>query len=272
MVAKKTAKTKDNTTSKVIGGGVGVAGGAAAGAAAGSLAGPIGTAVGALIGAVAGGFAGAEVAALIDPVEEEKYWEEQYPTRPYHSEEVGYEKIRPAYRAGIDAATKHTDKSFDEVEGRLRRNWTKVRGDSSLSWTQARDASRDAFDRTVQLCEERLKINKEQVSAGEVDIHKEVKTERQRVDVPVEREEIVITRRRATGQRKGTEGPKAEEIRIPVREERVRVTKETVPTEEVSIQRRKVQDVKHVDETVRKEEVKVEGKGNAKVRDNRKTK
>jgi len=269
MVARKTTKKNDNTTSKTVGTGVGLAGGAATGAAVGSLAGPVGTAVGAVVGAVAGGFAGNEVAELIDPEEEEKYWEEQYPTRPYHSEETSYEEYRPAYRYGVEAASTHRDKNFDEVESRLRRNWTKARGSSNLSWNQARDASRDAYDRTLQLCEERLRINKEQVNTGEVDVHKEVRTEHQKMDVPVEHEEVVVTRRRAQGgARNGGIQPHPEEIRIPVREERVRVTKETVPTEEVSVQRRKVRDVHHVDETVRKEEVKVEEKGKARVRDN----
>ncbi len=271
MVAKR-PKKHDNTTSKVVGAGMGVAGGAAAGAAAGSLAGPIGTAIGAVVGAVMGGFAGNEVAELIDPAVEEQYWEKQYPTRPYYSDDVGFDDVRPAYRYGVEAGTQHTGKKFEEVEGKLKRNWTKARGESGLSWTEARDASRDAFDRTVQLCEERLRIDKDQVETGEVDVRKEVKTERKRIDVPVEREEIVVTRRKAKGGVKaGSMESKTEEIRIPVREERVRVTKETVPMEEVTVQRRKVRDVKHVEETIRKEEVKVESKGKAKVRDTGRT-
>jgi len=102
------------------------------------------------------------------------------------------------------------------------------------------------------------------VNTGEVDVRKEVHTEQRQITVPVEREEVVIERRPATGRASGD--MKAEEIRIPVKEERVRVTKEAVVKEEVSVGKRKVRDTKTVSGTVRKEELAVESKGGAKVR------
>jgi len=51
-----------------------------------------------------------------------------------------------------------------------------------------------------------------------------------------------------------------------VKEERVRVTKKPVVTEEVTVGKRKVQDTKHVSETVRKEELKVDKKGDIDVK------
>src|SRR5262249_1621819 len=105
------------------------------------------------------------------------------------------------------------------------------------------------------------------VQTGEVKVRKDVRTEHQKIDVPVEREEVVVTRKPA----RGTAGAigQTEEIRIPVKEEQVRVTKQTVPTEEGTVGRRKVRDVKGADETVRKEEVRVEDQGNARVRQTR---
>jgi uncharacterized protein (TIGR02271 family) len=57
-----------------------------------------------------------------------------------------------------------------------------------------------------------------------------------------------------------------EEIAIPVKAERVSVTKQAVVTEEVSVGKRKVQDTKHVAETVRKEELDVNEQGDVKVK------
>jgi uncharacterized protein (TIGR02271 family) len=274
MEKTKPGKKKDNTTSEMIGAGVGVAGGAAAGAAVGTAVAPgVGTAVGIVVGALAGGIAGKTVADYVDPVEEEKYWKEEYTSRPYYREGTSFNEYRPAYRYGLESAVKYPGKSFDEIESRLCRQWPQYRGDRShLGWTRARDAVRDAHERTIKLHEERLRVDKEAVKTGEVDIRKEVVSERQKIDVPVEREEVVITRRKAHGPASRSDiRPQSEEIRIPVKHEKVRVSKEAVVTEEVDVSRRKVRDVEQVDDTVRKEELRVKEKGDTKVRRGRST-
>src|SRR5262249_5978727 len=144
------------------------------------------------------------------------------------------------------------------------------RGQSHLTWSKAKPAVQDAHDRAIRLHEERLRVNKEAVNAGEVSVKKRVVKEQQKIDVPVEREEVVINRRPARG-RGGRIGEQTEEIRIPVKEERVKVSKETVPVEEVTVGRRKVRDVQHVNETVRKEKVQVDEKGNPRVRESGRT-
>lgn len=88
------------------------------------------------------------------------------------------------------------------------------------------------------------------------------------MDVPVQREEVVIERHPASGQpASGADFRSGEEIRIPVKEEQVHVEKTPVVTEEVTVGKRKVQDTQTVSGDVRKEEVKVEQKGNVDVRD-----
>ena len=57
-----------------------------------------------------------------------------------------------------------------------------------------------------------------------------------------------------------------EEIRIPVREEQVDVSKHAVVTEEVKVGKRIVQDTERVSGDVRKEEVKIERTGDVDVR------
>jgi len=83
-----------------------------------------------------------------------------------------------------------------------------------------------------------LQAKKKPVDVGEVRVRKEVHTENQTIEVPVEREEVVIERTPVRGRAasKGISGDairEGEEIRVPVREEQVNVNKEAVVTEEV---------------------------------------
>ena len=105
---------------------------------------------------------------------------------------------------------------------------------------------------TVQLHEEHLRATKTPVDAGEVRVRKEVVTEQKDIQIPVAREEVVIERRPASGRAASSGDIQAgEEIRIPVKEEQVRVEKEAVVTGEVSVDKRKVTQTENVSGTVR---------------------
>lgn len=125
-------------------------------------------------------------------------------------------------------------------------------------------------EKTIQAKEERLNVQKT-ADTGEVRVRKDVTTEHKTVDVPVTREEVVIEHHPASGQRaaSGDFTSGSQEIRIPVKEEHVHVEKEAVVTDEVSIGKRKVQGTEHVDETLRKEQIKIEKQGDVNVRDER---
>jgi len=219
----------------------------------------------AAVGAIAGGYAGKGVGELIDPTTEDNWLRESFGSKSYVQKGETFETYRPAYRYGAEAEARYMGRKFDEVEADLRSDWEKAHAGSGLTWDRARAAVRDAFDRTIQLREERLKVSKTPVQTGEVSVRKEVHTEQKTITVPVEREEVVIERRPVSGHA-ATGDIQAEEIRIPVKEEKVHVEKEAVVTEEVSVGKRKVQDTEHVSGTVRKEEVKVEKKGDVEVR------
>ncbi|NUZ05811.1 hypothetical protein HQN59_08545 [Schlegelella sp. ID0723] len=138
----------------VIGGvGGGVAGGAAAGAAVGGMTGPVGAAVGAVVGAVAGALAGKGIAKAVDPVAEDNYWRDNYSSRPYVESGSSYDDYAPAYRHGVNAYQKYPDRSFDDVESDLGRDWDSNRGSSSLGWERAKHASRDAWTRVSNTVE-----------------------------------------------------------------------------------------------------------------------
>ncbi|MDB5868112.1 MAG: hypothetical protein JWP96_444 [Polaromonas sp.] len=133
-----------------MGTGLGAAmGGAAAGAVAGAFGGPVGALAGAVIGAVAGGLGGKAVAESVNPTAEEAYWRDNYNREPYYEAGRGYDDYAPAYRLGLRARTGH-DGSFENLEGRLASDWDSKRESSTLTWPQAREASRAAWDRVAR--------------------------------------------------------------------------------------------------------------------------
>ena len=139
-------------TGAVLGGALGgVAGGATTGALAGGITGPVGAAVGAVVGAVAGAVIGRNI--QVDPVAEDNYWRENYTSRPYARPGATYDDYQPAYRYGMDSYTRYPNRSFDDVEPELSRDWGKARGSSSLDWASAKHASRDAWQRVSDAAE-----------------------------------------------------------------------------------------------------------------------
>jgi phage tail tape-measure protein len=133
-----------------VGTGVGAAAaGAAAGAAGGAVAGPAGAVAGAVIGGLAGGLAGHSIAESIDPTVEDAYWRENYKSRPYFDASTNYDynEYQPAYRHGWESRSRYADKTFDEVEPHLQRDWESAKAHSRLSWEHAKHAARDAWDR-----------------------------------------------------------------------------------------------------------------------------
>ena len=119
-------------------------------------------------------------------------------------------------------------------------------------------------ERTLRLRAEQLNVSKQNVQAGEVDLRKEVVSQQQTVNVPVTHEEVYIENRPVTDATAVDNTPlgQGEEIRVPVTEERVNVSKDTVVTGEVSIGKRAVQETQQVTDTVRHEEARLDKTGN----------
>lgn len=130
------------------------------------------------------------------------------------------------------------------------------------------EAGGTAEDETVRLQthEERLQARPVERQAGEIEVRKDVVEEVQTIEVPVRREEVHIERRPVTGAdtmassaTSDTIGADAETIRVPVMEEQVEVQKVVRPVEEVEISKRAVEETQQVSDTVRREELRVEG-------------
>ncbi|QGW65144.1 hypothetical protein GOY17_09615 [Lysobacter soli] len=133
-----------------VGVGVGGVGGAAAGAVIGAIGGPLGMLIGGGIGTLIGAAAGKGVAERIDPTGEAEYWREAHTSRPYHDAGFDYENdYAPAYRYGVDSRANLPDRSWDDQLDRdLGAGWGEARGGSKLEWDHARNAVRDAWDRS----------------------------------------------------------------------------------------------------------------------------
>jgi uncharacterized protein YcfJ len=131
-----------------VGTGLGAAaGGAAAGAAIGSVAGPVGTAAGIVAGAVVGGLAGKGIAEKVNPTVEREYWSQNYRNEPYYKEGRRFEDYEGAYRTGYEGYARYGDRTWDEAEVDLQRDYEANRGTSELTWDEASAATRAAWER-----------------------------------------------------------------------------------------------------------------------------
>lgn len=130
-----------------VGVGLGTTSGAVAGAAIGSVAGPAGAVLGGIAGGIAGGLTGKGMAEAFDPTIEENYWRLHYRDRPYVKQGSSFDEYAPAYRYGWESKARYGDRSFDEVEADLEREWSSVDATSQVDWVIAREAARDAWNR-----------------------------------------------------------------------------------------------------------------------------
>ena len=171
----------------------------------------------------------------------------------------GYEKSSASSATGAEtsaaACSLPSDTAHQAVQGSARQQTVQA----------------SAGQRTVQAREEQLHIQKQREQVGEVTVRKEVHTEHKTIDVPIEREEVVIERHAVSGRAATGGGPLVEgqQIRVPISEEHVQVTKTPVVTEEVTVGKRTVKGTEHVTADIRKEEIKVEKEGEACIKDNR---
>src|SRR5512135_1864053 len=198
-------------------------------------------------GAALGGLVGALAGAGI-PEEEARYYQGEF-------------------EAGRTIVTVKADGRYDEAASILRRHGAYDMHTAPGVATATQAPRTAAGGEKIQVREEELQAHKRPVETGEVRVRKEAVTEHRTMEVPVQREEVVIERQAPTGEPTSASdiGP-GEEVRIPVSEEQVTVEKRPVVKEEVTVGKRVVQDTERVGGEVRKEEVRVEREGDVDVR------
>jgi len=215
-----------------------------------------GAAIGAGVGAVAGALVGMGV-----PKEEADYYEGEV-------------------SSGRTLVTVRSNGRYDDAQQILREHGAydietgaaAARTQTSAGMIDGRPVQASAADRvaengqTVQLREEELQARKTSVETGEVTLAKDVVEERKTLEVPVTREEAYVERRAVNRPADRPIDPSTSQtIEVPLREERVEVEKQPVVYEEVGVGKRQVVENKHVAETVRREELRVDTDGNVNV-------
>jgi uncharacterized protein (TIGR02271 family) len=175
---------------------------------------------------------------------------------------------------------RYEDEVTPEVERRVRVHYgldtDEMAGSGALDAgeakpTEARSANLvsdlsgdDEDDVRVRRSEEEIRIETREREAGEMRVHKRVRTERERLTVPKKRVEVTVERVPVEGT--GSEAGEAatapqiaeEEIVVPVVEEEIVVEKRPVVKEEIHIRKQVVEDVEVVEEDIRREEVEID--------------
>ena len=82
--------------------------------------------------------------------DEDAYWRSNYQGRPYASSAGrDYDYYQPGYRYGYDAANRYQNRSWNDVEGDLSRDWDRYEHRGTSTWEQIKEAARDAWDRVT---------------------------------------------------------------------------------------------------------------------------
>jgi uncharacterized protein (TIGR02271 family) len=123
------------------------------------------------------------------------------------------------------------------------------------------DAYGRGQERRLVLSEEQLTVGKRQVSAGEVELHTTVESERVRQQVQLAHDEVSIERRPLSAADAAGADLTIQEsaVRVPLTREEAVVEKRVVPVEEVVVRTNTVTENQTVEDTVRKERLVTEG-------------
>ncbi|MBD2196227.1 MULTISPECIES: DUF2382 domain-containing protein [Calothrix] len=178
------------------------------------------------------------------------------------------ERVRGVYRSPVDTTSAvDTSQPLDasaSLDTGYQPNYN--RDTYNYSHEPALYNINERDNQTLKLYEERLIANKKRQKAGEVAIGKRVETETARVEVPLERERVVIERvtptdaghRAAPGEANFREG---EVARVEIYEETPDIRKEAVVREEVRVTKVVEQETSEAQATVRREELDVDTTG-----------
>lgn len=128
------------------------------------------------------------------------------------------------------------------------------------------DRESSTIDVTLQLKEEQLVLAKKWIQTGEVKIYRESFTEEKSFTLTVEYEELVIEKKLPVSATLEQNEP-PDVIRIRLSEEQVEFTKRMVSLEDVSIYKQQIEEIQHIEETLRREESAIKILGSPILRD-----
>lgn len=162
------------------------------------------------------------------------------------------EPVEPSYTT--DTST-HTDTDTDVDRASMDRTRT-------TDTVESERGMNTDDDLRIPVMEEQLSVGKQEVRRGMVRVRKTVTEEQASVNVPLREETVHVERQQVSGEYSGTlptDAFQETDIEIPLRGEEADVTKRAVVREEVQINKDVVERNQQVTDTVRREEVHVEG-------------
>lgn len=112
----------------------------------------------------------------------------------------------------------------------------------------------------IILEKERLNVGTERVATGEARLRKYQVEETETVEVPVTREEVRIERTPISPEEaKNYVGSDTDEATVTLHEDKVNISKESIPVEKVSLGTEQIQETRTVSETVKHDELDTDG-------------
>jgi len=118
----------------------------------------------------------------------------------------------------------------------------------------------------LKIKEEKLDISKKWMQTGNVRVYRESFTIDKSFTVPINHVDLVIENINASSAIPPQKDMSTEVIRIPLSEEYVEFTKHNVHLEDVSIYKQKIEDIKSIEATLKREEYKVKISGPLKIK------
>jgi uncharacterized protein (TIGR02271 family) len=114
-------------------------------------------------------------------------------------------------------------------------------------------ASDPMKDVTFKIKEEQLDIAKQWLQTADVKVYRETLTQQKSFSIPIKREELVIEHTLLSSQK----NVPPEVIRILLSEEQVNFTKNMLFIEDVSIYKEQIEDIKHIEAILKREEPRI---------------
>ena len=111
-----------------------------------------------------------------------------------------------------------------------------------------------------KLREEKLDITKDRVKTADVYVRKEIITDEKTITVPVKREELVVEKKTIGNNQD------SQTVRIPLSEEHIEVIKHPKLLNNVIISKKEYEQTDAVEETLKKERLTIDSKGDGKTR------
>lgn len=159
------------------------------------------------------------------------------------------------------------NENWDNPPSTTDRNARYAQGTAPDATMRTDQTARQGQRVDVPVAEEELVANKQREQIGDVKVHKDVTTQPESIEVPVSREEVHVKEVPASGQA-ATDVPddafQDRTINVPVYGEQVDVEKVPRVTDEVQIGKSRVTQDKRFTDTVKREDVVVDGPGDQK--------